>query len=94
MSWQAARLEALGLLSRAQIVTCASGQTQTTMTEAGSDIILYGLAGEDDGILIAMASYWRELPRIGLAARKRHGGEMHDMKGEEGFCPVRQINVN
>lgn len=55
MSWLLAKLEASGLSSRAQIVTCTSGQTQTTMTKGGSDIILYGLAGRDDGIIIAMA---------------------------------------
>lgn len=58
MSWPLAKVEASGLLSRAQIVTCASGQTQTTMTEGGSDIIRYGLAGRHDGIIIVMALHF------------------------------------
>lgn len=65
MSWLVAKMEASGLRSRAQIVTCTSGQSQTTMTKGGSDIILYGLAGRDDGIIIAMASHWRNKPRFG-----------------------------
>ena len=65
MSWPVANLEASGLPSRAQIVTCTSGQTQTTMTKGGSDIILYGLAGRDDGIIIEMASHRRHEPRVG-----------------------------
>lgn len=65
MSWLVAKLEASGLPRRAQIVTCTSGQTQTTMTKGGSDIILNGLAGRDDGIIIAMASHSRHEPRIG-----------------------------
>lgn len=65
MLWLVAKLEALGLSSRAQIVTCTNGQIQTTMTEGGSDITLYGLAGKKDGIIIAMASHWRGEPRLG-----------------------------
>lgn len=65
MSWLVAKLEAPGLTSRAQIVTCTSDQTQTTMTKGGSDIILHGLAGKNDGIIIGMASRWRDEPRIG-----------------------------
>lgn len=42
--------------SRAQIVTCTSGQEQTTMTMGGSDIMHHGLAGSDDGVIIVMAS--------------------------------------
>lgn len=66
VSWLLAKLEASGLSSRAQIVTCTSGQTQTTMTKGGSDIIRYGLAGRDDGIIIAMALHSVAcVPRIG-----------------------------
>lgn len=57
MSWPLAKLEASELPRRAQIVTCTSGQTQTTMTKGGNDIIPSGLAGRDDGIIIAMASH-------------------------------------
>lgn len=63
--WLIARLGVSGLPSSAQIVTCTSGQTQTTMTKSGSDIILYGLAGKDDGIIIGMASLCRDKPRLG-----------------------------
>lgn len=45
-----AKVEAPGLWRRAQIVTCASGQTQTAMTEGGSDIIGHGLAGRMAGL--------------------------------------------
>lgn len=51
----ACQVEALGISSRAQTVTCASGQIQTTMTKSGSDIIPYGLASSSDGIIKAMA---------------------------------------
>lgn len=64
-SWLVAKLEASGTPSKAQIVTCRSRQNQTTMTKGGSDIILYGLAGRDDGIIIAMASHQMNEPRIG-----------------------------
>lgn len=55
LSWLLAKLEASGSSSRAQTVTCASGQIQTTMTKSGSDIIPYGLASSSDGIMKAMA---------------------------------------
>lgn len=64
-SWLVAKLEASGTPSKAQIVICTSRQNQTTMTKGGSDIILYGLAGRDDGIIIAMALHQRNEPRIG-----------------------------
>lgn len=37
--------------SRAHVVTCTSGQTQTAVTDGGSDIILSGLAGSSHGII-------------------------------------------
>jgi len=74
MLWPFAKLEASGLPSRAQIVTCTSGQAQTTVTEGGSDIILSGLAAGDDGIIIVMASHWRSEPRLGLTARGKDMG--------------------
>ena len=89
MSWPVAKLEVSGLPSRAQIVTCTSGQTQTTMTKSGSDIILYGLAGWNDGIIIVMPSRWRKEPRIARPLRKRHGGAMNDRKQRENLtCQV------
>lgn len=63
MSWLLAKLEASGIPTKAHIVTCTSGQTQTAMTMGGSDIMHYGLARSGDGIIIVMASYWRYDPR-------------------------------
>lgn len=74
MSWMLAKLEASGLSSRAQIVTCTSGQTQTTMTKGGSDIILYGLAGRNDGIIIAMALHLVERAKNWLTTEEKTWG--------------------
>lgn len=74
MSWMLAKLEASGLSSRAQIVTCTSGQTQTTMTKGGSDIILYGLAGRNDGIIIAMALHLVEQAKNWLTTEEKARG--------------------
>lgn len=43
ITWLVAKLEASGIPSKAQIVTCTSRQNQTTMTKGGSDIILLWL---------------------------------------------------
>lgn len=64
MPWLGAKLAARRPPCRAQIVTCTSGQIQTTVTISGSDIIRYGLAGSDDGVIIAMASRRGKEPRI------------------------------
>lgn len=74
MSWLLAKLEASGLPRRAQIVTCTSGQTQTTMTKGGSDIIPQGLAGWGDGIIIVMASQLALRAKNWLTAEKKTWG--------------------
>lgn len=81
ISWLVAKLEASGLPCTAQLVTWTSRQNQTTVTKGGSDIIPYGLADWDDGIIIVMASHQRRGPRIGLPLTKRHEGAMNDKKG-------------
>lgn len=76
--WPIARLEASGLPSSAQIVTCTGGQTQTTMTNSGSDIILYGLAGKNDGVIIAMASLCEASQGLVNHEERRHEGAIND----------------